>query len=163
MGFKPNNMLQRIQTIYLLLAVGALIAVFFVDIAHFTDETGIHTELGYYTVGQENGESMKPELGMLPVSILSITAALLFFTILQYRNRSLQRTLIRVAYILLILSVVGTWYFVDQNYWVNEPLDPDLSYKVGFYLPAVAIAFSFLASRSIKRDEDLVKSLDRIR
>lgn len=156
-------MLQRIQTVYLALAVIALMLVFFVDVAHFTDPSGIESQLNYYSLNKANGETSSPELGLLPVSILSITAALLFVSITRFRNRDLQRKLVRFSYILILLSVIATWYFVDQNYWVLEIQEPDLTYHVGFYLPFVAFAFAFLANRSIKKDEELIKSLDRIR
>lgn len=156
-------MIQRIQSIYLLLAILNICAIFFVDIAHFTDATGIENELSLYTLAKANGEVAESELGLLPTAFLSITAALLFVTILSYRNRSAQRGMIRIAYLLLIAAVVSIWYFVSVNYWDLEITEPDLSYRAGFYLPFVAFAFALLASRSIRKDEDLIKSLDRIR
>ena len=36
-------------------------------------------------------------------------------------------------------------------------------YKLGFILPAIAIVSNLIASRLIKRDEKLVRSVDRIR
>ena len=39
----------------------------------------------------------------------------------------------------------------------------EVSYHVGCYLPVLAIAFLILANRAIKKDEKLVRSLDRIR
>jgi hypothetical protein len=36
-------------------------------------------------------------------------------------------------------------------------------YWIGFYMPVAAIAFQFMANRGIKRDEALVKSVQRLR
>ena len=36
-------------------------------------------------------------------------------------------------------------------------------YHVGFYLLISSIPFLFLANRGVKKDDDLVKSLDRLR
>jgi hypothetical protein len=38
-----------------------------------------------------------------------------------------------------------------------------IDYGLGMYLPVIALAFTFLANRGIKKDEDLVKSVDRLR
>lgn len=156
-------MLQRIQTIYLLLAVLSIVMVFFVDIAHYTDVTGNHSELSLYRLTKANGDIDDVKYGMLPVALLAVTGALLFSTILQYRNRKVQMMIVRLCYVLNLLALVGIWYFVDQNYWSLELTEPDLGYRLGFYLPFVAFAFSWLANRSIRRDEELVRSLDRIR
>jgi len=59
--------------------------------------------------------------------------------------------------------IVYLFFAVDM---VHEKLYDDevaILYHVGFYLPVVALAFLFLAIRGIKKDEALVKSLDRIR
>ncbi|MCH2197921.1 MAG: DUF4293 domain-containing protein [Flavobacteriales bacterium] len=156
-------MLQRIQTVYLLLAVISLVVVFFVDIAHFADAAGIESELSLYKITNGNGEIGKVEYGMLPVALIAVTAAILFATILQYRNRNVQSKIIRMCYVLLLLCVVAIWYFTDQNYWSLEIAEPQFSYSIGFFMPFVAFAFTFLASRGIRKDEQLVKSLDRIR
>ena len=34
---------------------------------------------------------------------------------------------------------------------------------IGMFLPIVVILFAFLANKAIKKDEDLVKSVDRLR
>ncbi|NQX93087.1 MAG: DUF4293 family protein [Flavobacteriales bacterium] len=36
-------------------------------------------------------------------------------------------------------------------------------YLVGFYMPFVALLFNFMAARAIRRDQELLKSLDRLR
>lgn len=71
--------------------------------------------------------------------------------------------LVRFSYIALLLGVGSIWYFTDQNYWSLQLSEPDLSYRTGFYLPFVSFAFAWLANRAIRNDEELVKSLDRLR
>ena len=38
-----------------------------------------------------------------------------------------------------------------------------IQYNIGTFLPVAALPFVFLANRGIKKDEELVKSLDRLR
>lgn len=156
-------MIQRIQTIYLLLAVLCLGAVFFTDIAHFTDAVGIKSELSLYSLDKADGEVEPVEFGLLPVSLYAVAAAMLFSSILLYRNRAVQRRVIRFAYLFIIGGLISVWYFVSLNYWDLEHTEPDLGYRAGFFLPFASIAFAMLASRAIRQDEELIKSLDRIR
>ncbi|MDC3260260.1 DUF4293 domain-containing protein, partial [bacterium] len=37
------------------------------------------------------------------------------------------------------------------------------TYALGIYMPVIGMVLSFLASKAIKKDEDLVKSVDRLR
>lgn len=156
-------MIQRIQTVYLLLAAVALFSTFLVDIAQFTDAAGLENDLALYRLSRSDGEILMVQSGIWPILSLSVTGALYLVAIFAYRNRKRQMAFVRFSYVTVLLSLVAIWFFVDQNYWVLNLSEPDLSFRVGFYLPFVAFAFSWLANRSIRADEALVKSLDRIR
>lgn len=156
-------MLQRIQTVYLLLAAAAVFSVFLFDIAHFTDAAGSKNMLGLYQLKLANGEIKSVKASLLPILVLSVAGALQLFSIFAYRKRRRQMQLVRFSYLTLLLGVGAIWYFTDQNYWTLELAEPDLSYRAGFYLPFVSFAFAWLANRAIRNDEELVKSLDRIR
>lgn len=156
-------MIQRIQSVYLLLAVVALFSTFLVDVAQFTDAAGLENDLSLYRLQRADGEVQMVQAALWPIIGLSLTGALYLIAIFAFRNRKRQMTFVRFSYITLLLSLFTIWYFVDQNYWVLDLAEPDLSFRLGFYLPFVAFAFSWLANRSIRADEALVKSLDRIR
>ena len=126
-------MIQRIQSVYLLLAALAVFSVFLVDIAQFTDAAGNPNHLGLYRLNLASGEIKSVSSSLLPISLLSIA------------------------------GVGAIWYFTDQNYWSLQLAEPDLAYRAGFYLPFVSFAFAWLANRAIRNDEELVKSLDRLR
>ena len=59
---------------------------------------------------------------------------------------------------------------IVESYNMKSILDDQKSvevlnqvYHVGFYLLISSIPFLFLANRGVKKDDDLVKSLDRLR
>lgn len=156
-------MIQRIQTVYLLLAAVSLFSVFLFDIAHFTDAAGARNELSLYSLQLAGGEYSQVQYSLIPIAVLSVTGALYLLGIFSYRRRKRQMQLVRFSYLTLAVSIVAMWWFTDRNYWVLELPDPDLSYRTGFYLPFVAFAFSWLANRAIRSDEALIRSLDRIR
>jgi len=156
-------MIQRIQTVYLVLAALSVFAVFFVNIAQFGDAVGGSNLLGLYQLKKSNGE-LGAVLASLPaIALLSLAGAIQLFSIFVYRKRKQQMQFVRFSYVLLVASIVAIWYFVDQNYWSLNLSEPDLQYRAGFYLPFVSFAFAWLANRSIRNYEELVKSLDRIR
>lgn len=155
-------MIQRIQSLYLLLGSIALFAVFSTDLARFVDQNGLYYYLSIFEL-QGPEEFMGAKGNTVLILLTSLAAGVMLANILLFRNRKLQRQISRLLYLLIAAIVVAMFFFIDSN---GERI-PELTDRVGkgiaFYLPFVAFAFNFLASRSIKRDEDLIKSLDRLR
>jgi hypothetical protein len=62
----------------------------------------------------------------------------------------------------IILNFVLVGVFAYQS--LNLPGEASASQKgIGVLLPIISIVFLVLANKAIKRDEDLVKSVDRLR
>jgi hypothetical protein len=156
-------MLQRIQTVYLLLASGCAFSVFFFDIAQFTDGAERLNSLDLYRLRMASNEVQRVSHSLFPMIALSLTVALQLVAIFSYRKRKQQMKLVRFSYLTLALSVAAVWFFVDRNYWILALSEPDLTYRAGFFMPFCSFAFAWLANRSIRNDEALVRSLDRIR
>lgn len=156
-------MLQRIQTVYLLLAVLSLSSIMLFDIAHFSDAAGNKNMLGLYHLTTADTELSSVKFSLLPVVFISLSIALLVVAIFAYRKRKRQMQFVRFTYLTIAASIVSVFFFVNENYWALQLPEPDLSYRTGFYLPFVAFAFCWLANRAIRQDEELVRSLDRLR
>ncbi|AVR45562.1 DUF4293 domain-containing protein [Christiangramia fulva] len=136
-------MLQRIQTVYLLLAVIVSAGLIFVFPVWETSEG---TEV--YAIDQ-----------LLIFGMFLASAALSLVSIFMFKNRKLQFVLGRLN-IILNLFLLGVFV-----YWsLSLPGEMDISEKgIGMFLPIVSIVLLVLANKAIKRDEDLVKSVDRLR
>lgn len=136
-------MLQRIQTIYLLLAAavsGGLIFVFELW----------ETAAGLKVFASDNEYIFAVFLASALLSILSV---------LRYKNRKSQFILGRLN---VILNFFLLGFFVYQSLSVSG--ETAVSEKgIGMFLPIVSIVFLALANKAIKKDEDLVKSVDRLR
>jgi hypothetical protein len=157
-------MIQRIQTIYLLLALACMACIFAFNIASFQDSNAVMYEIDLYKIHSITDEVTLDVQNDMPAVILITSAiGLLLFTVLRYRNRGRQTQFARMSYILILLSVASMWWIINTNYWASTYAGYGFNYSVGFYLPFAAIAFTWLANRSIKQDEDLVRSLDRLR
>ena len=69
-----------------------------------------------------------------------------------------------VNYLLIATLIISTYFSIE-----NTPLFLDRGdelttlHYIGFYLPIAAVSFQFLANRGIKKDEELVKSVERLR
>ena len=92
------------------------------------------------------------------VVIMLIAAVEMF----MYKNRMLQMKLgmINSVLIVVVLGVLMWLIFTGQDEWL-----PSIAGKfgAGLFMPALAMVFNRMAIRSIKKDEDLVRSVDRIR
>ncbi len=136
-------MLQRIQTVYLLLAAissGGLIFVFHLWTTSTDD----------FVFAKDNMYYLALFLGSASLSLISIFG---------YKNRKSQFVLNRLN---IILNFILLGLFVYQS--LNISGEADVSEKgIGIILPALSIVLLVLANKAIKKDEDLVKSVDRLR
>jgi len=136
-------MIQRIQTLYLFLA--AVISAGLIFVFHlWTDNSGAKVfAIDNYTY-----------LGLfLGSALLSV------FSICRFKNRKSQFVLGRLN---IVLNFVLLGIFVYQS--LNLSGEINVSEKgIGVLLPVFSIVCLVLANKAIKKDEDLVKSVDRLR
>ena len=152
-------MIQRIQTLYLLLAAAFMSLTLFMPIATFVvDDQTYELTAFLLTCGDMSQSTIW--LGI----ILAIATALPLITIFLFKKRTLQIRLCAVEVVLLIGSLV----LVALYYWLTSRLFEGLVIEHRQFgwaapMPIVALVLSYLASRAIFKDEVLVRSLDRIR
>lgn len=136
-------MLQRIQTIYLLLA--ALVA----GILPFF--------LSLYADNQGNRVFAKEDVLVLSLFLVSVVLSVI--TIFLFKKRQNQFVLGRLN-ILLNFVLLGVLVYRSQ---ILSGGAAALEKGIGMAIPLVSIVFIAFANKAIKRDEDLVKSVDRLR
>ena len=143
-------MIQRIQTVYLLLTSiisGVLIFVF---------NLWKSIEKSIFALDLLNSEFFL--LKGIPVLFL-VSAILAFVAIFLFKNRKLQFVMGRLT-ILINLILLGLLIYVS----LTLPGEASVSEKgIGMFIPILAILLVVLANKAIKKDEDLVKSVDRLR
>lgn len=141
--FKKQNMLQRIQTVYLLLAF-----LFMAVIPFFTPLWILKTGGDFYFMADQ-----------IYTMIFGLGSALVVWSILTYKKRQQQFVVNRVV---IILNLILLGLFVYRLLSVSG--EAEVSEKgIGMFLPIVSIVMLVLANKAIKKDEDLVKSVDRLR
>ena len=114
--------------------------------------------------GDPIGTGTLPQRGTISIGLLAIAAAVIAaYEIFQYRSR-LNQMKLGLLNTLVLAALLGTSFYY-ATYVGAEMVDADGngSYHAGFYMPLLALLCNALANRFIKRDEDLVRSVDRLR
>ena len=150
-------MIQRIQTLYLLIIAALMAVTLFSGLAWFAGDAG---EFGLYAFGLKTAEGELVQSTVYMGVLLALACALPLVTIFLFRRRLLQIRLCVVEMVLLLGSLVmeGVYYFLSWRVF------SDLTFhKPAIVLPLVCLLFAYLAARAIFRDELLVRAADRIR
>jgi hypothetical protein len=155
-------MIQRIQSVYLFLTT--IVSGLFLKgkFLAMTDNDGseiVFTFSGIYrSIGGSESEMISR---MLPFTAIAILIPLMgFVTIFIYKKRRIQLRLTIFLLILEILLIVAGVIYAANHIRMNSG-SVTLPISIGF--PIVEIILTFLAYRSIRHDEELVRSYDRLR
>jgi hypothetical protein len=155
-------MIQRIQSVYLLLTT-LLSALFLTgNILTFKTAAGaditINIEGAWQLTGTGNREIIRDQIPafVILVLIIMLSTATIFF----YKKRKLQMKL-SLAVIVLIVAFIGVLLFYALSIIINYHAVIVPGYKM--FISALMLLSGILAYRGIRKDEDLVKSYDRLR
>lgn len=150
-------MIQRIQTVYLLLVAILMVASMALPVGTFyagTNEFGM-TNL-YYTL-PDGTMNYSPCVLLVLLAVVAIIAVM---TVFLYRKRMRQ---IRLTVISTV--VLAVYYLAAVGFILTADGQDDSGFRPSWSLcfPLVCIILNWLAIRAINKDEMLVKSYDRIR
>ena len=147
-------MIQRIQTVFLLIAGLLIASLYKLKIAELSVNGELHI---FNAFGIFKEESLV--FNGLPVLILIGLIALLHLIIIfMYKKRIRQIRLI-VFTIVLQLGLFGLFFYFAYAGFSGA----NVAFKIPLIFPVISIILDYLAIRSIGKDEALVRSLDRIR
>lgn len=155
-------MWQRIQTVFLVLAILSLLAAILFPI-------WVHQAVGqthklfafHYSITAQSGEMITTQY--LPYCITAVleiaSITLSVIEIGKYKNRMLQMKLGALNSLFLAGTILSA--FLLSNQLTKEFGGGQLG--LGLWLPGVAVLCNLLANRFIRRDEKLVRDSDRLR
>jgi hypothetical protein len=138
-------MIQRIQTVYLILTFLVTgVIMFFVPLWTLNNGKAFYfMQDQFYTI------------------LLGLSTMLSVISIISYKKRQNQFVMGRLN---IILNLILLGLFVYRSLNLSGDTTTVVSEKgIGMFLPIVAIVLLVLANKAIKKDEDLVKSVDRLR
>ena len=86
-------------------------------------------------------------------------------SLLQYKARQRQMAVNRILLLinLIFMGFVLFHTYMPESGFVDAIKEGELALDNGGFLPMVNIVLLFLANKGIRKDEELVKSIDRIR
>ncbi len=154
-------MIQRIQTLYLFVALVLIVLMFFVDIVQLTTPQGDQFMLsltGYYTLldGERVLEHRQHGLSFMGGVMTLLTLATLLF----YKKRVIQ---MRFCLYNVVLGIGLFAIIMLQIFPAKNAMDAQLFIKIPFVFPPIFAILSWLAFRGVRNDHILVTSIDRLR
>lgn len=147
-------MIQRIQSVYLLLVIIAYVLLFFFPVA-----TYITIDTAYsFSILQISGANSNSSFPLMGVVIILGLAVLV--TIFLYKKRILQIKITAIILLAHIAFVAALFYVADV---LSKKFVADAVYESGAYIALIPLVFLVLANRAIRKDEKMVRSTDRLR
>ncbi len=141
-------MIQRIQTVWLFLAAVCASLAFFVPFGtEFTSE--INTE-------NVQGIGMNAINNIVVLIIVADIILCAFIAIFSFKNRKVQKAFCLII-VLLSLACIGFMIYLTEMKAENT------SIRLGIIAPILSLVFGVLALNGVRKDDKLIKNLDRLR
>lgn len=164
-NFQVFNMIQRIQSIYLVIVIILLSVVTSgVTIFRYVTENVVYKLNSFGFNGYDKVSDKVVELNSYPVYISTIALAMLaFLTLMSYKNLARQLKLARMTFFIYLLLTIALVVFslIGGDKLIEGEFKRELA--SGYLLFVAGLPFAFLANISIKRDKNLIDSLNRLR
>lgn len=142
-------MIQRIQTIWLLLCASCAGLTFLLPFGTNNNVSEVGTE-------SVMGEPMTAKTHTIVAIFAICIIACSFIAIFSYKNRAVQKLF---GLITILQTLVGLAFMIYVAGFQTE----HTSIQYGIIIPFFAFIFSILALKAIRKDEKLIKNLDRLR
>ncbi len=152
-------MIQRKQTIFLLIALIINILLFFFPFCEFAiNKTEIY-KITAFGIASITDNTIITNLYPLLI-LLIIIVFINIVTIFLFKKRILQIRL-NILNIILNIGLIAMFFFFMHK--ATTDTQAIISYKISIIIPLISIILYFLAIKFIRSDENLLRSLDRIR
>lgn len=154
-------MIQRVQSIFILVAILLTFAMLPAAIATFGSKMGL-VELWWNSLRDATPGSAIPIIKELPALAFCVLVPLLLNAVglFLYNHRRLQMRLVGIAG-LVELGLCGLLIYVSHE--ACGAIGAELHFNFRWLLPIAAAVMDFLAYRRIGLDDLLLKSLERLR
>jgi 4-hydroxybenzoate polyprenyltransferase len=143
-------MIQRIQSVWLLIAALGGAAMYKLPLW-----TGKHADGS--TKDFNGAENL-----LLFITIIAVTA-LALFTIFMFKDRKTQKALCWLGFLLSLALLAMEYFMVDGVKKASAIPFESNTWKLGAILPIVMMVLFQMARTGIRRDEKLLRSLDKLR
>lgn len=156
-------MIQRIQTVYLLLTVIVCGLLFFLPFAEFLGQTAIveYTVLGVV----EKTPSVEPLFShyfTFPLTIIAVAMVIMpLLSIFMYKKLNKQLLFIRFSFLLNFVLLALVFFYYNEK--IGDVVGVDPNYQFAIFAPLISMLLLLLAMRGVRKDIELIRSTDRLR
>ncbi|MDP3464014.1 MAG: DUF4293 domain-containing protein [Bacteroidales bacterium] len=156
-------MIQRIQSVFLVLAIISTVLLFFFPIAmYYGDYNTIKFFIFDLKDSVPDSKPLYNQYFVLPLLLLNLAAAgLSFYALISFKTMRKQMQMIKYAIFSVILLIAAVFFFYTDH--IAKTVNVEAKYEFGVFLPLITLVFLVLATRSIQRDINLIRSADRLR
>ncbi len=156
-------MIQRIQSLFLFLAIVAMTLTYAFPLAYFY---GANANLGLHACHLDffdpsPGIIFSPYFMMPMMALGALIIILLITSLFSFKNRRRQLRLNRISIFLVLVFLAG--FFFGYVHYLEEATQAIAEYQIGSIMPLIAFILIMLANRGISKDEKLIRSMDRLR
>jgi hypothetical protein len=144
-----------LTTLFSVLFLNGVIIKFLVE----TNEAIYLTFTGINRFSEITGTENVEKLILLSI-ILALVPVISLITVFLYKNRKLQIKFTIGLITLIIAKILTVFYY--SNHVINE-FNAELVPGINLVYPFLSLIFAFLALRGIKKDDNLIRSYDRLR
>lgn len=159
-------MIQRIQTVFLFLVAVSMVLVLIFPIWQQVNPSQTQmatlTAWNLSTIDVESGEVIDSKTKIFIAILAFVSMVLALTSIFQYKNRTRQMFLNMVNSLVMVINI-GVIIWISHS--ANELINPQVNgaFVLGFWAIFAGMIMNLLANRFIRKDEMLVRSVDRIR
>ncbi len=157
-------MIQRIQSLYLLISMILLGIVTFGTPLFYYNKGVQFFKIDAYGLSEFNQAEKIIAFKSYPLYFSFIALIILcFLTLMAYKKINQQLRLMRMTFFVYLIAVIGLSVFsMMDDQWLFSG-DSTSSKAIGYYIFVSGLPFCYLAQIGIKRDKNLLDSLNRLR
>lgn len=155
-------MIQRIQSLLLLISA-SLLSICLLTPAWQATSKGTEYHLNSFALTISHDTISTDKNLFFIAALLGVSILLTLYIIFKYENRVLQMRLNMMNTILICLIEGLYFWFIREAKLLIGAAEFSEKFGLAFYMPLAALVLCFFAGKRIQRDEELVKSVDRIR
>jgi len=157
-------MIQRIQSVYLLLASLVLSVTFFFPIAEFIGEKDSLILYVFKVVSLvPDSANVYDLMFIMPLlAIVSVTILFAIGTIFMFKNRHGQLKIIRFLMLMIAVMIGVIFLYYYDILEAASGAVPNFI-QIGAFAPLVSLVLLFLAYKGVMKDDKLIRSADRLR
>ena len=157
---KLENMIQRVQTLWLLAALILQTFLWFFPFASFSQEAGQNVKISLNSLPNTVENAFTGYLSLYVCWAIATLSALIAIFLFKKRKQQMK---ICVYGMISSLLFGGFAWITAVKLAKSTQAELNMATSLSLYLPALSLICFVLALKYIRKDEALVKSLDRIR